>query len=101
MSWLFAVAIFSRLHGPTQALCTFLATHAHPGAGHALQDIRMVQFEAERIVAAAVAALVVPPAQRNFDEPVLLNTPVLRCNYSHVMGNLKDDCAVIVHSKRA
>lgn len=63
-------------------------------------DTRMVQFEAERIVAAAAAALSAPLTQRNFDEPVLLNAAVLRCNYSHVMGNLKDDCAAVVHSKR-
>ena len=64
-------------------------------------DVRMVPGEAQRIVAAAAAALEVPPQQRDFDAPVTLNTAVRRCNYQHVMGNLQDDCAVLARAGRA
>jgi hypothetical protein len=63
-------------------------------------DVRMVPGEAERIVAAAAAALATPHQQRSFEVPVLLNQAVRRCSYQHVMGNLHDDCAVLAHSGR-
>jgi hypothetical protein len=63
-------------------------------------DVRMVPGEAERIVAAAAAALAVPLQQRNLDSPVVLNEAVRRCSYQHVMGNLQDDCAVLARSGR-
>jgi hypothetical protein len=64
-------------------------------------DVRMVPGEAQRIVAAAAAALEVPPQHRNFDAPVMLNTAVRRCNYQHVMGNLQDDCALLARGGHA
>lgn len=63
-------------------------------------DVRLIPAEAKKIVAAAAAALVVPPEQREFSVPVLLNAPRLRCNYSGIMGNLRDDCAALDSSSR-